>query len=57
MKDFVISLIVSFVTAYFVWITQKIDQRQDKIEVDVALIKASFESKVNGRRKRFRVYD
>lgn len=33
-------VISSIATAYFIYITQKIDKRQDRIEIDIALIKA-----------------
>lgn len=41
--DIVLALLGSLVTAYFIYITQKIDKRQDRIEIDIALIKASCE--------------
>ena len=41
--DIVIAIMSSIVTAYFVYITQKIDKRQDRIEVDIALMKAFCE--------------
>ena len=40
MTDIAIAVISSIATAYFIYITQKIDKRQDRIEVDIALIKA-----------------
>lgn len=43
--EFIVSVFVPIIIAYFVYITQKIDKRQDRIEVDIALIKASFESR------------
>lgn len=38
--DIVTVVISSLATAYFIYITQKIDKRQDRIEIDIALIKA-----------------
>ena len=38
--DVVIAVTSSIATAYFIYITQKIDKRQDRIEIDIALIKA-----------------
>ena len=38
-------LLAAIVTSYITYLSIKIDKRQDRIEIDIALIRASLDSK------------
>lgn len=43
-------IIASVIAAYFIYMLQKIDKRQDKIELDIAVIKASIPKRFDDER-------
>lgn len=46
----VAEIITSIMGGYFVYMLQKIDKRQDKIEIDIATIKASIPKRFDDER-------